>query len=72
MKNFRIITIGFLIILAIGTVFAKAVADTNVIEPKVLVIIYNPMIEAENNRRLTEVFNWNNPNDLIAGYISDI
>ena len=72
MKNFRIITIGFLIILAIGTVFAKAVADTNVIEPKVLVIIYNPMIEAESNKRLTEVFGWNNPKDLIAGYISDI
>jgi len=42
------------------------------IRPKVLVIIYNPIIEAENSMKLTELFHWNNPEDLIKGYIADI
>jgi len=42
------------------------------IQPKVLVIIYNPVIESEQNRRLTEVFNWNDPDSLAEIYRNDL
>ncbi len=42
------------------------------IEPKVYVIIFNPIIEAEGNRRLTEVLNWNDPDSLAEVYRADL
>ncbi len=48
------------------------VYDTQAIHKKVAVIIYNPIIQSRDSRHLTEVFNWNNPEDLIQQYIDDV
>ncbi len=42
------------------------------INPKVLLVIYNPAVPSENNRRLSEVLGWNDPETLIQSLISDI
>jgi hypothetical protein len=42
------------------------------IEPKVLVLNYDPVIEAEGRRRLHEVCGWNDPQVLTRGYINDL
>src|SRR5574341_1712576 len=39
---------------------------------RVLVVIYNPRIKAEKNRKLTEVMGWNNPDELTARYVADL
>jgi len=39
---------------------------------RVLVVIYNPRIKAEKNRKLAEVMGWNNPDELTAKYIADL
>ena len=39
---------------------------------RVLQIIYNPVIEDEGGRRLTEVLRWNDPDRLAAGYSTDL
>ena len=40
--------------------------------PKVLLLIYDPIIEARGGRRLHEVMGWNDPKELTKGYIADI
>jgi len=40
--------------------------------PRGLVIIYNPVIEAEGGKRLVDVCGWNDPRKLMQGYIADI
>ncbi len=40
--------------------------------PRVLLLIHNPIIEAEGNRRLNQVLGWNDPDQLCAEYINDI
>jgi hypothetical protein len=42
------------------------------VRPRVLLIIYNPTIPAEGGRKLTEVLDWNDPDALARGYISDL
>ena len=42
------------------------------ITPKVMIIIFNPIIESEGNKRLTEVIGWNNPDSLVKVYQNDI
>ena len=39
---------------------------------RVLVVIYNPRIKSEKNRKLAEAMRWNNPDDLTASYIADL
>lgn len=39
---------------------------------RVALVIHNPLIEAEGNRRLTEVFGWHDPDALAAQYIADL
>jgi hypothetical protein len=39
---------------------------------RVLVVIYNPRIKSEKNRKLAEAVRWNNPDDLTARYIADL
>lgn len=46
--------------------------DAVAIHKKVAVIIYNPIIESRDSKRLTQVFNWNNPDTLIRQYIDDV
>lgn len=45
---------------------------SDIVVKKVMVIIYNPIIEIRGNKRLIEVFNWNNPENLEKSYIEDI
>lgn len=40
--------------------------------PRVSLVIYNPIIEAEGNRRLNQVLVWNDPEQLCAQYIADV
>jgi hypothetical protein len=42
------------------------------IHPNVLVVIYNPFVPSEGDRRLSEVFGWHNPSELVHQYIADI
>ncbi len=41
-------------------------------QPRVLAIVYNPVIDAATGKKLIETMGWNDPNDLIKGYIADI
>jgi len=40
--------------------------------PRVSLVIYNPIIESEGNRRLNQVLGWNDPDELCAQYIADV
>ncbi len=40
--------------------------------PKVLMIVHNPPVPSEGNKRLTEVFKWHDPDKLAKGYIEDL
>ncbi len=40
--------------------------------PRVLLLIHNPVIEAEGGRRLNQVLGWHDPDQLCAEYIRDI
>ncbi|HEX2696114.1 MAG TPA: hypothetical protein VHM28_00300 [Anaerolineales bacterium] len=39
---------------------------------KVLLIIYNPVMDAASGRKLSETMNWSRPDDLVNGFIADI
>ena len=40
--------------------------------PGVLVVIYNPVLEADDNKTLVEYYGWNDPDVLVEGYVSDV
>lgn len=40
--------------------------------PRVFVIVYNPIVDRSTGKRLIETMGWNEPDQLIAGYIADI
>lgn len=42
------------------------------IQPRVLLIIFNPIIKSQGNKKLTQVKNWNDPVSLTNQYISDL
>lgn len=50
---------------------ATAVAPSPV-HPRVLCIIHNPTIAAQNGRKLTDVLRWQNPDRLAQQYIADV
>lgn len=53
--------------------FRKGVARTKeYLAPRVLVLNYEPIIEAEGGKRLREIVNWNDPRYLCDAYIADI
>src|SRR5258708_7817523 len=39
---------------------------------KVLNVIYNPRVPSEQNRKVSEVMGWNDPDQLTAGHIADL
>jgi hypothetical protein len=39
---------------------------------KVLNVIYNPRVPSQQNRKLSEVMGWNDPDQLIAGHMADL
>lgn len=42
------------------------------VEPRVLVIVHDPPVERYNNRRLSDIFGWNDPAQLAQQYIRDL
>ncbi|MDZ7342630.1 MAG: hypothetical protein ONB27_14820 [candidate division KSB1 bacterium] len=42
------------------------------VKPRVLMIIFNPIIESEGNQRLTKVLHWNDPDSLAEVYRADL
>ncbi|MBL8799229.1 MAG: Ig-like domain-containing protein [Planctomycetia bacterium] len=46
----------------------RAAPDNPPLQVRVLVLNYDPLVPAEGNRRLSEVFKWNNPAKLAAEY----
>jgi hypothetical protein len=42
------------------------------LRPRVLVIVYNPIIHAEGSRTLLEVMGWHDVGDLIRDYVADL
>lgn len=42
------------------------------VHPKVLMIVLDPPVPSEGNKRLTEVFKWHDPEKLARGYIEDL
>ena len=46
--------------------------DNSKIKKNVMVIIYNPVIESKENKTLTQLYRWNDPNKLIDEYIQDV
>lgn len=46
--------------------------DTVKIQKKIMVIIYNPVIESRGSKKLTEVYKWYDPCKLAEGYVRDI
>jgi len=39
---------------------------------KVLLVIYNPTVPSQNNRKLSEVLGWNDPDVLVQSFIADM
>ncbi len=48
------------------------VYDDIKIKKNVMVIIYNPVIEFKGNKKLTELYKWNDPDKLTTQYIADV
>jgi hypothetical protein len=51
---------------------AQASREADLAPLQVLQIIYNPLIEDEGGRRLTDVLRWHEPDRLAAGYSTDL
>ncbi len=43
-----------------------------IVSPRVLVIIYDPIVDPTTGKKLTQQMNWQRPEDLITGFITDI
>jgi hypothetical protein len=41
-------------------------------EPRVLLIVFDPVVDAYRNSTLSQVMHWNQVDDLVSGYIADI
>ncbi len=41
-------------------------------EPRVLMIVYNPVIDAAAGKRLIDTMGWHDPNELATGYAADV
>jgi len=42
------------------------------VQPGVMLIIFNPIIESEQNKTLVDLFNWHNPDSLAQVYAADL
>jgi hypothetical protein len=42
------------------------------LQPRALVIVFNPVVDPATGRRVIETMGWNDPDQLVAGYIADI
>lgn len=61
-----------------GTLVAESRANVTVTEPpmvlnpKIYLLIYNPLIESAGNKKLTTLNGWNDPDQLTSQYIQDV
>jgi len=56
----------------LAALFAVLAAPPQPLEVRVLVLNFDPVIEAEGGKRLHEVGGWNDPRKLSEGYIADV
>jgi hypothetical protein len=42
------------------------------LRPRVLLIIFNPVVDATTGKKLIQTLDFNDPDQLVAGYIQDI
>lgn len=66
---------SLLLLFALGSPLGPASPEQAAERPitvRVLVLNYDPIIEAEGGKRLHEVFGWNDPRKLAEGYIADL
>jgi hypothetical protein len=54
------------------TAQAQAVGSITPVRPRVLLIIYNPTVPSAGGRKLNDVLEWNDPDDLTRRYIEDV
>ena len=52
------------------TILAGTIAPP--ITKKVMLLIFNPVIESQNNQKLTQLLNWSDPDQLTQQYILDV
>jgi hypothetical protein len=57
---------------ALQAVPVQRAAPPGTIRPRVLLVIHNPPVQSEGGRRLTEIFGWNDPDQLVRQYIADL
>lgn len=69
---FGVATLGVVVLTCAVFAAVRRPAPVKRLTPKVLVIIYNPIIEAEGGKRLVDVCGWNDPRTLMKEYIADI
>src|SRR5690242_13887077 len=43
-----------------------------IVSPRVLVVVYDPVVDAATGMKLTQHMNWKRPEDLISGFITDL
>jgi hypothetical protein len=74
----RFFSVGFALLLGSVAAFAfsakpgDAPKPPRFVSPKVLVLNYDPIIESEDGKRLSEVAGWNDSHQLAKGYIDDL
>ncbi|UCE05385.1 MAG: hypothetical protein JSW07_17480 [bacterium] len=71
-KNMLLFLISAYFSVCFNCCYSQKKEIPSVIKPKVLVIIFNPIIESQGNKHLTEVLNWNDPDSLAEVYRKDI
>ncbi len=59
-------------VMLFGNYFCNSSRVPETIKPKVIMIIFNPIIESEGDMRLTDVLNWNDPDSLAEVYRADL
>jgi hypothetical protein len=55
-----------------GTLQDSTDEPAQISSPRVLLIIYNPVMEAATGRRLDQFMNWSRPDDLVGRFIADL
>src|SRR5262245_28069315 len=46
--------------------------ELKTLRPRILLVIQNPIIQSEGGKKLTQVFGWRDPDQLVPGYIADL
>ncbi len=71
-KTLGIVVLILMLAIALMSCQSHQAGLPSKIERKVLMIIFNPIIESEGNQRLTKVLGWNDPDSLAQVYRADL